>query len=105
MNATLRPSGDHSGSPSASVLGSRKRNAPAAASYTPMKPWSPRLLTKASRAPLGDQTGFEHCPRVLKICEGAILPSTAAHQSWPRQVKATRSPFGETAGELPSATL
>src|ERR1700733_7853088 len=70
-----------------------------------MNAWSPRLLTKASRAPSGDQTGFEHCPRTWKIGEGAVLPSTEAHQSWPRRTKARRSPLGEIAGELPSAIL
>ena len=42
---------------------------------------------------------IEHWPRVLKACDGPVLPSTGAHQSWPLRTNTTRSPRGETAGE------
>ena len=54
-NATRLPSGDQAGSASESTLGSRKRSAFVATSYTAMNEWSPRSLTKASLAPSGDQ--------------------------------------------------
>src|SRR5207247_10731004 len=43
MNASCAPSGDHTGSPSSSTLASRNLSAFVATSYTPTKPWSPRL--------------------------------------------------------------
>src|SRR5207253_2796036 len=61
MNASWAPSGDQAGSASSSTLGSRKRSALVARSYTPTNPWSPRPLTNASFVPSGDQ--WSDCAR------------------------------------------
>src|SRR2546426_11443761 len=67
-----------------------------------MKAWSPRLLTKASLPPSGDQRRALADPRARISCSAGDESASDAHQTWPRWRNATRSLLGETAGELPS---
>src|SRR5689334_23224265 len=55
------------------------------------------------RAPSGDHTGRDAVPRAVSVCN--LFPSSVVYQIEPRRTHATRSPFGDTAGELPSLSL
>src|SRR4051794_17061569 len=55
------------------------------------------------RAPSGDHTGREADPRAVNACD--LIPSSVSDQIEPRCTHATRSPFGDTAGESPSPNL
>ena len=57
------PLSDHAGAASFEVEGARKRMGAESDVKTPMKLWSPRFETKASRSPLGDHTGELLVPR------------------------------------------
>ena len=66
MKATLLPSADQVGLVSRSTAGPRYVTAGLSVSYTPMKLWSSRSLTKASRRESGDHTGAPWLPNTLK---------------------------------------
>src|SRR6185503_17203964 len=65
MKAICLPSVDQTGDVSKSVLGVRYFMVRVAMSYTPIREWFSRVLTKASREPSGDQTGPLWRPHAL----------------------------------------
>ena len=68
-----------------------------------MSAWSPRLETKASREPSGDQRTAPFSPRTVMSALAVAEPSTGTIQIWWSFVsKATRPSFGESAGRSPS---
>src|SRR3954469_22644602 len=70
-----------------------------------MNPWSPRAIVNRIRLPSGDQIGRALLPLAWNARAAGALPSSGAHQICPFCAYATRSPFGDTAGDSPSPIL
>jgi len=90
MKAMRLPSGDQTGEPSWSTLGAMYRTVCDSASYTAMKAWSSRWLTKAIRFESGDQTGPPLRPKAVtsgRAVSGSkparARGSTGARWIWP----------------------
>ena len=75
-----------------------------ASSMTPIRLWSPRLLTNASRLPSGDQSRSPTATRTLASELGSPVPVTGAFMISPRRRKTTTSPLGDTTGSSPGPT-
>src|SRR4029434_4651769 len=103
LTNTIRfPSGDQRGLESREGDGARYRICVVSFVETPMKEWSPRLDTNASREPSGDHSAPPLSPRAKKKRLPAAEPSIGADQSPRSLTNTTRSLFGEIRGSSPS---